>query len=323
MDIQTTVESPAASKQQGLGDIRPLLQSIVKFLRHDVRDEFLAMAEQQSGCSINGIHLNNEHHMQWNELSDDLRGLFCHLFDRFVLAAVYMVADEYGFGFVWEEGMDSDAEQIDKDTPSEMAEEIRETGRVEYIAIILAVINVLLQMLTPEDPYGIDESDESEMPSLMADNDNSDEYDESDESYMIQRDNEQRHVIDNLGYIIADLCTIWNWNSTTWSNFAYSGIAHKALAELIRNTQIGTRFERLEKEKEVGEGVGDRVIGGGENWDDDEVEDDFAELGEELNETENGRERAYEEGMAWIRREFGDGDDDKDGEDEGGDDEEI
>lgn len=138
--------------------------------------------------------------------------------------------------------MDSDAEQIDKDTPSEMAEEIRETGRVEYIAIILAVINVLLQMLTPEDPYGIDESDESEMPSLMADNDNSDEYDESDESYMIQRDNEQRHVIDNLGYIIADLCTIWNWNSTTCKRHYVFMSCHKLISvwelAITSNTDI-------------------------------------------------------------------------------------
>ncbi|CCX31447.1 hypothetical protein FPQ18DRAFT_383535 [Pyronema domesticum] len=100
--------------------------------------------------------------------------------------------------------------------------------------------------------------------------------------------------------------------------FLYSGIAHKALAELIRNTQIGTRFEGLEKEKEsamaADEGDRDGVIGG-ENWDDDEVEEDFEELAAELTEAENRRERAYEEGMAWIRRKFGDGDE-SDGDEE-------
>jgi ribonuclease HI len=79
--------------------------------------------------------------------------------------------------------------------------------------------------------------------------------------------------------------------------FLYSGIAHKALAELIRNTQIGTRFERLEKEKAVGEGERDGVIGRGENWDNDEVEDDLTALAEELKRRKVGErghtKRAY------------------------------
>lgn len=53
------------------------------------------------------------------------------------------------------------------------------------------------------------------------------------------------------------------------------------------------------------------------------MEDDFAELAGELNEAECRRERAYEEGMAWIRREFGDGDEVGENDGEVDDEEEI
>ncbi|KAI5787908.1 hypothetical protein FPQ18DRAFT_380173 [Pyronema domesticum] len=85
------------------------------------------------------------------------------------------------------------------------------------------------------------------------------------------------------------------------------------------------RFEGLEKEKEavVGEGERNGVLGRGQDWDEEEVEDDFAELAGELNEAECRRERAYEEGMAWIRREFGDGDEVGENDGEVDDEEEI
>jgi hypothetical protein len=89
--------------------------------------------------------------------------------------------------------------------------------------------------------------------------------------------------------------------------FLFGDIAHKALAELFRNIQVGTRFERIGKEKENTIAAAEAEADGMEAWDDDEVAEDFEELAMEMNEEENRRELAYEEGMAWIRREFGDG----------------
>jgi hypothetical protein len=97
MNTQTTVESPAASEQQDLGDMGPLLQGILKFIRHGVTDKFLTMAKPKIGCDIDAIHLNDVY--QWHELSADHRRLLYDLFNRFVQTAIYMEADEYGFGF--------------------------------------------------------------------------------------------------------------------------------------------------------------------------------------------------------------------------------
>ncbi|KAI5789811.1 hypothetical protein FPQ18DRAFT_306525 [Pyronema domesticum] len=101
--------------------------------------------------------------------------------------------------------------------------------------------------------------------------------------------------------------------------FLFGDIAHKARAELIRNTKVGTRFEREEKEKEDAEQAGGRDGGDEregrdveEDWDDEEMAEGLRALAAEMDEAEvreleHRRELAYEEGMAWIRRQFGDG----------------
>jgi hypothetical protein len=106
--------------------------------------------------------------------------------------------------------MEEDAEQIDKDTPSERAEQIREEGRAEYEAIIEAVDEALSQMPIPEDGGNDEAVDEalSQMP-IPEDNDN----DEADEAYFSDVDNEHlKIVVDNLGCIIDSLCTLSNRN---------------------------------------------------------------------------------------------------------------
>jgi hypothetical protein len=77
--------------------------------------------------------------------------------------------------------------------------------------------------------------------------------------------------------------------------FLYSDIAHKELAGLIRDTRIGTWFEREEKEAEM---AGAALIEDTEEVDSEDEEDD-----EDDGDVER-REWALEEAMAWLVGEF-------------------
>jgi hypothetical protein len=92
--------------------------------------------------------------------------------------------------------------------------------------------------------------------------------------------------------------------------FLYRDIAHEALAELIRDTRIGTRLERANKEEERAEALGERE-GAAEN-DVNEGGDDVEEWEEEDEElvgmvqVPEPLEEVVGDPREWLYREFGD-----------------
>ncbi|KAI5784359.1 hypothetical protein FPQ18DRAFT_298056 [Pyronema domesticum] len=94
--------------------------------------------------------------------------------------------------------------------------------------------------------------------------------------------------------------------------FLYRDIAYEGLAELIRDTRLGTRMERATREEEreghVGVEGGELGVDGGEVEEDDEEEWD--EENEELVGSEAAEsvlpEEALEAAVRWLYGEFGD-----------------
>lgn len=87
-------------------------------------------------------------------------------------------------------------------------------------------------------------------------------------------------------------------------------MAHKALAELVRDTRIGTRIERANKEEERAEALGERegAVENDVNEDDGDVEE-WDEEDEELVgmvQMPEPPEEVVGDAGEWLYREFGD-----------------
>ncbi|CCX33124.1 Similar to hypothetical protein TSTA_098250 [Talaromyces stipitatus ATCC 10500]; acc. no. XP_002485806 [Pyronema omphalodes CBS 100304] len=92
--------------------------------------------------------------------------------------------------------------------------------------------------------------------------------------------------------------------------FLYRDMAHKALAELVRDTRIGTRIERANKEEERAEALGERegAVENDVNEDDGDVEE-WDEEDEELVgmvQMPEPPEEVVGDAGEWLYREFGD-----------------